>query len=1021
MPIISMLQRFIVMVLLLAMPAQAWAQANPKITSLVNGIDNGQEGPELVVTRLDVDIKQHGALVEVTLTADILNPSDDSVEGRFTMQLPGDAVLTGYALDIEGQMVPGSLIDQPKARQIYEDEVRGNIDPGLAEISTGNVFSTRIFPILPEGKRTISLSFSAPVDMAKGFVLPFETAGEVWKTNVSASFTGLEQAPTLMLGEGRSVPLARKGRAWTADNVSFSQVKLDGNLEIGAVSARSKVIASRHSEGDSYFAIDDTAVAQDLTADDVERVRIYWDRSKSRSQAKLDEERALIGEVLTDLTAQNVDVVRFASDTPEAASFTDIAKLDAYLAATRYLGATSFAGLDERDMTEADLCILFTDGGVTIDQKASFAPDCPLMIVNSSSEADASTLNRLADQSGGTVLTLSDDNKAALAQRMKQLPVAVTSVRDLNGRRIKFRNIPTSPGRVKVVGEMPRWSEITVRLSGVSRRNRKRVYFVSEGQPERHDAAGALWATQEVARLSLDPSDRDAMRKMAQKFQVASPTMAFLVLERPEQYIRAELTPPDRFSEEWMKDYAEAKADYDEERDERRADHFDHVLRQWGIAKKWWAEEFYPKAARAKLAAADERERDGAAEGAAEAISERSAPPPPPPPPPASSPPPPSSGLAQETVEEAADFAGSSEIAVAGVVDDQANSIIVTGSRRRESLPDVPTPLTVVSGSDEEGNTVAIALEDVLSDQPYLTALNEAPRAGRLTVLKAQELTYGNVPAFYLDLSEWFRLRGEKALARELLLSALELTASDDETKLIVAFRLQRDGEHDAAIALYEALAFTTTYRPQPKRALALALVSRAQTVTGSQRRADLERAFALLSEVVLDPLDDRYNGIETIALMELNNLIPLIEQAGGAWELDARLVAKLDSELRVVIEWTNADADLDLWVTEPTGERASYSNKRTLIGGKMSDDMTSGYGPEEYSLRRTMEGEYVVKVQGFSGDRINPNGPGRVMVRLLRKFGSADQTEQLIDAEISFDRGNRRNNDLTVATVSVE
>lgn len=67
------------------------------------------------------------------------------------------------------------------------------------------------------------------------------------------------------------------------------------------------------------------------------------------------------------------------------------------------------------------------------------------------------------------------------------------------------------------------------------------------------------------------------------------------------------------------------------------------------------------------------------------------------------------------------------------------------------------------------------------------------------------------------------------------------------------------------------------------------------------------------------------------------------------------------------------------------------------------------------------MSGDYLISAHGYSGDRINPNGPGRVMVRLIRNFGRANQTEQLIDAEIDFDRSNSQANDRAMAVMTVE
>lgn len=52
------------------------------------------------------------------------------------------------------------------------------------------------------------------------------------------------------------------------------------------------------------------------------------------------------------------------------------------------------------------------------------------------------------------------------------------------------------------------------------------------------------------------------------------------------------------------------------------------------------------------------------------------------------------------------------------------------------------------------------------------------------------------------------------------------------------------------------------------------------------------------------------------------------------------------------------------------------YSNKLSSAGGQISNDMTDGYGPEEYAVHRAPAGPYHVRINGYDADRINPNGP---------------------------------------------
>ena len=73
---------------------------------------------------------------------------------------------------------------------------------------------------------------------------------------------------------------------------------------------------------------------------------------------------------------------------------------------------------------------------------------------------------------------------------------------------------------------------------------------------------------------------------------------------------------------------------------------------------------------------------------------------------------------------------------------------------------------------------------------------------------------------------------------------------------------------------------------------------------------------------------------------------------------------------------------------------------------------MTDGYGPEEYVIRQAPIGEYVVQINGYDADRLNPNGNGRVMVRLIRDVARPAMKQTLLDADIAFEKGSDRNRD---------
>jgi hypothetical protein len=295
-----------------------------------------------------------------------------------------------------------------------------------------------------------------------------------------------------------------------------------------------------------------------------------------------------------------------------------------------------------------------------------------------------------------------------------------------------------------------------------------------------------------------------------------------------------------------------------------------------------------------------------------------------------------------------------------------------------------------------------VHLEEWNSERPYIKALDAAAPDAVDRVLAREETKHGALPAFYFDVAEWLFRRKRVIEAVEMLLSALDLPVANEETAAMVADRLQRYGRIDRAVWLYERLARESDDLPQPRRALALALARRADGATATMARADLKRAVALLNEVVMTPWDERYEGVELIALMEANLLLPKLRKAGVTEvPLDPKLRALLDVDLRVTLEWNTAATDMDLWVDEPSGERVHYGQPRSQIGGRLSNDMTAGFGPEEYLLHHAIPGEYAVSVNVYSTDAINPNGTTVITVRLVRDFGRETQKEETMEVEL--------------------
>jgi uncharacterized protein DUF2135 len=201
---------------------------------------------------------------------------------------------------------------------------------------------------------------------------------------------------------------------------------------------------------------------------------------------------------------------------------------------------------------------------------------------------------------------------------------------------------------------------------------------------------------------------------------------------------------------------------------------------------------------------------------------------------------------------------------------------------------------------------------------------------------------------------------------------------------------------------------------PHSPRDLALALVARADRLRATppcdrwRVADDYGRALDLFNDVVLGEWDARFEGIEVVALMEANRVLAIVEREHLSLRahvaLDPRLRRALDVDLRIVLAWDTDMTDMDLWVTEPSGEKCSYQHKLTAIGGHLSRDMTSGYGPEEYAVRRAKPGAYQIQADYYSSSSASLLGPTTAQATIVTDYGRPNERSESVTVRLTED-----------------
>lgn len=949
-----------------AAPAAGPGKAyNPQLTAENYGDGQlGDQSGDLAIGELDIAVALNGAMAETTVTVRFDNPSDRPLEGDFTLDLPAGSLITGYALDVEGQLRPGVLIGAPKAEEVYEDKVREGIDPGIAQVTRTNAFRTRVFPIMPGRGRTIRLSFVTALSADTPYRLPLITAEAAGQVKVSVTGQGLAGVPQVIGPDGALL-------AWSGKEASgaWKGRGFDGALTISEIRPENAVTLSRHGNGDAMFDIVDS-LPPIRGMDRPRTVRVLWDRSLSRKDDDLTRERDLLHRYLAAVRPEAIDLVTFASDAPRRQAFTDAAALDAALAKVTYRGATALTGVLDR--AEADVCLLFTDGNLTLDPWTIERQRCVLVAISTAPDANGARLAGIARRSGGAYIDLAGADPAQAVGRIAGLKRRIVEITAADGRPLDAVVLEEDAERFRIVGRADLTGDVLVRIAGAGQVRR---YSPGGGALRRHDAAGAFWGVRQIADTEVsDRPDTDRLVALARRWSVATPVASFIVLETMEDYAEADIEPPAAVGKAALAQYRElADARKKDEREEK-ANRLDDLIEAWNEQKAWWNTRFPPV-------------RPNSGGKRSRGLAETAAPPPPPPPEP-----PPAPAMRAPLAEE----------------DSSLGEVMITGSRVSGNTQDVPIGINTAEGR-RGSRPIEVEMEAWNPDRPYLKALDAAPPDRFEAVLAAMEAEHAKSPAFYLDVAEWLFRKKRTAEAVQMALSALDMPQANDATLMVVGDRLMRYGQVERALWLLDRLVYLTPDKPQPLRGLALALIQQAEQPATSEtlRAANYRRAADLLNKVIVTPWDGDYDGIEMVSLMEINRILPRLP--AGDRPLDPRLVALLDVDLRVVLEWNTDDSDMDLWVLEPSGDTAIYSNPKTRIGGRMSNDMTRGYGPEEYLLRRAPRGEYQIKANVYAPDALDPNGATTVRARLYRNWGRPNESYEVLEIDLTPDTEDTR------------
>ena len=509
-----------------------------------------------------------------------------------------------------------------------------------------------------------------------------------------------------------------------------------------------------------------------------------------------------------------------------------------------------------------------------------------------------------------------------------------------------------------------------------------------------------MWAARRMQDLAAQKDQRkDEFLALGRRYGVAGPGLSLIVLETLEQWIEHKIEPPKTLTchTEWVR--IQERIDGPIAKKKAQAEHEKELLRYWEERVTWWKNPKPPKRTPSSglFGLAFDRNVATEDEEAEEAEVRTNAAVPPP------------SAIASQRVHGLRIPSRRARRSVEN--DDAMDYVDLDAPPLSEDY--APAPKAVSANATPNASVPAIKLKAWDPKMPYIDAIKAAPMGENYAVYLKQRETYADSPAFYLDCASWFfKEHGDAELAERIITNLAEFKLEDAKLWRTMGWRLREAGRYELAERVFRKVLAMRGEEGQSYRDLALILAESAkQAFLTNQLKsnAQLSEAFLLLKRASFE-MHARKSGrstndlqIAVIALEELNGLISWCEaqpwaenQAPNIPTFDPVYRRDLPVKLRIVMSWDADETDIDLHVLEPNGEEAYYRNRRTAEGGFVSEDVTTGYGPEEYLKKDLESGTYKVLSNYFASHQTSLTGATTVSVTIYTNWGSANETQQI-------------------------
>lgn len=932
-------------------------------------VKESQKSIQLESVSIDITVTGNFAVTNTTMV--FYNPNDRILQGKLSFPLADGQEVYRYALDVNGKLREGVVVEKNKGQKAFDEVVRQAIDPGLLEKTVGNNYKTRIYPIPAKGRKTVVVGYQEEL---RSLNLPVYYAalnyGKVEDFQIKIEVINQEVAPqpedsnltNFSFEKWRSSYLAEKRLTdYDATGVISFTIPRENKPTVYRMSDAS---------GDFFYAhmtIQPSEKAKPLPNSQV----IGWDVSHSMRKRDIEKEIAFIEKYYSSAERMKVKVISFSNTLVDERSFQIVngntSELSAYLRSTVCDGGTSSLPLKTVFGETAEV-LFFTDGIINLDDDDILPNETTVNVITSTLIKDQAMIGTLTARSGGRKIDLTTTDVDAAVTLMNTQPFRflnarydteyITEVYPQAQQDIIPGKTFSIAGRIKP--DMDETIELEFGYPGKIVQSKKiRV------KPDAQNAIQVqrLWAGKKLNFLLSEKADKAAIIAHAVHYGLVTDFTSLIVLDRIEDYVRYEIEPPVELRDKYLQMLAKAEK-------QNKADNVDYLqeaIKRYQLRVDWWQKELKAVKRDEDSYLSEEIDFDFSEDAPRYKGNVTR--------------PPMLWGVARSN-EMRGDSESDETVKVSSESDETE-----TGSTKSDETETG----SIKSESDLNITRRAIAVKVWDPDEPYLKKITQMPSQKQYEQYLLLKPEFEASPTFYLAVGDHFIRTDRRQTGLRILSNIVELSLEEPELLKILAYKYKEFGKDELSVFLFEKIAALRPDEMQSVRDLSLMYINVGQ----------YQKALDLLIDLLKKQPENRFTFITSTIIHEINTLIASHGESLDLSGIPENLIVDLPVDVRIVLDWNVNDSDMDLWVIEPNGEECYWLHKLTSNGGRLTRNITGGYGPEEYLIKKAIPGKYVIKVKYYDDWTQKISGPVTLLISIFTNYGR--DNEELVQSTVQL------------------